>query len=140
MKKAQANRRKFIKDSVATAAGIAVMSGLPKETTGAREHLPGGPVVGSQGRNSGTPGASRIRFSAIGLNHGHIYGQVGAVLRGGGQLVSFYAREPDLAADFARRYPRSDSNRPESVVERWPVERANDPGASPTQPGAVAPS
>ncbi len=47
----------------------------------------------------------RIRFSAIGLNHGHIYGQVGALQEGGGKLVSFYAKEPDLAAAFKRRYP-----------------------------------
>jgi predicted dehydrogenase len=52
-----------------------------------------------------TPAAPRIRFAAIGLNHGHIYGQVDAVIRGGGALARFYAKEPDLAAAFARRYP-----------------------------------
>jgi predicted dehydrogenase len=51
--------------------------------------------------------APRIRFSAIGLNHGHINGQVDAVARGGGELVSFYAPEPDLAAAFAKRYPKA---------------------------------
>jgi predicted dehydrogenase len=51
------------------------------------------------------PRSPRIRFSAIGLNHSHINGQVEAVTRGGGQLVSFYAKEPDLAAAFAKRYP-----------------------------------
>jgi predicted alpha/beta superfamily hydrolase len=34
-----------------------------------------------------------------------IYGMVDAVVRGGGQLVSFHAREADLAAEFARKYP-----------------------------------
>jgi len=48
----------------------------------------------------------RIRFAAIGLNHGHIYGQVQMVQRGGGELVSFFAPEPDLAANFASRYPQ----------------------------------
>ena len=47
----------------------------------------------------------RIRFAAIGLNHGHITGQVDHVIRGGGQLVSFFAKEPDLAGAFAKRYP-----------------------------------
>ena len=51
--------------------------------------------------------APRIRFSAIGLNHSHIYGQVESVVRGGGELVSFYAPEPDLAAAFAKRYPNA---------------------------------
>ena len=49
---------------------------------------------------------SRIRFAAIGLNHGHIHGQIAAVTRGGGELAAFYAKEPDLADAFATRYPR----------------------------------
>ncbi|WP_159592544.1 Gfo/Idh/MocA family protein [Chelativorans xinjiangense] len=46
-----------------------------------------------------------IRFAAIGLNHGHIYGQVDMLLRAGAELVSFHSREDDLAAAFAERYP-----------------------------------
>lgn len=49
----------------------------------------------------------KIRFSVININHNHIYGMVDAVARGGGQLVAFYAKEPDLAAAFAKRYPTS---------------------------------
>jgi predicted dehydrogenase len=48
-----------------------------------------------------------IKFAAIGLNHAHINTQVEAVKRGGGQLVSFYAKEPDLAADFSKKYPQA---------------------------------
>jgi predicted dehydrogenase len=48
-----------------------------------------------------------IRFAAIGLNHNHIYGQVDAVLRGGGVLVSFHAPEDELAAPFAERFPQA---------------------------------
>ena len=47
----------------------------------------------------------RLRFAVVGTNHGHIYGMVDVVVRGGGQLVSFHASEPDLAAEFAGRYP-----------------------------------
>ena len=50
-------------------------------------------------------GTPRLRFSVIGINHDHIHSQVGATIRGGGQFVSFYAKEPDLAAAFAKRYP-----------------------------------
>jgi predicted dehydrogenase len=46
-----------------------------------------------------------IRFAAIGLNHGHIYGQVNCLLREGAELVAFHAPEDDLAADFADKYP-----------------------------------
>jgi predicted dehydrogenase len=55
---------------------------------------------------SETPRPSRrIRFAAIGLNHDHITAQVEDVQRGGGELVSFYAKEPDLAAEFGKRFP-----------------------------------
>lgn len=59
---------------------------------------------------------ARIRFSVIGLNHGHINGQTEAVLRGGGELVSFFAKEADLAADFAKRYPQAKLARSEKEV------------------------
>src|SRR5678816_4522027 len=52
-----------------------------------------------------TTSAARLRFGVVGMNHGHIYGMVDTVARGGGELVSFHAREPELAAEFARRYP-----------------------------------
>jgi predicted dehydrogenase len=61
-------------------------------------------------------GPPRIRFGVIGLNHGHIYGQVDDVQRGGGELVSFYAGEKDLADAFARRYPQAKLARDESEV------------------------
>ena len=47
----------------------------------------------------------RIRFSVIGINHGHINSQVQAVQRGGGELVSMFAKEPDLTAAFVKRFP-----------------------------------
>ena len=49
----------------------------------------------------------RIRFAAIGLNHNHIYGQVNLLLRAGAELVSFFAPEPDLVANFAATYPQA---------------------------------
>jgi predicted dehydrogenase len=47
----------------------------------------------------------RIRFAVIGINHNHINSQVGAVQRGGGELVWLYAKEPDLVKDFQKRFP-----------------------------------
>jgi predicted dehydrogenase len=60
--------------------------------------------------------APRIRFAAIGLNHGHINSQVSAVIRGGGELVSFYASEPDLAAAFNKRFPQARLVREEKEI------------------------
>lgn len=48
-----------------------------------------------------------IRFAAIGLNHGHIYGQTNLLLRAGAELVSFYALEDDLAAQYGRAFPQA---------------------------------
>ncbi len=56
----------------------------------------------------------RIRFSVIGLNHGHIYGQTRAVI--GGELVSFYAREPELASSFSKQFPQARLARGEKEI------------------------
>jgi predicted dehydrogenase len=58
----------------------------------------------------------QIRFSVIGLNHGHIIGQTRAVLRGGGELVSFYAKEADLVAAFAKTFPQAKLARSEKEI------------------------
>lgn len=48
-----------------------------------------------------------LRFSAIGLNHGHIYMQTDILLEAGAQLVSYYAVEPELAAEYGGKYPQA---------------------------------
>ena len=62
------------------------------------------------------PPREGIRFAAIGLNHAHIHNQVGALTRGGGVLVSFFAKEPELADAFAQRYPRATRARSEREI------------------------
>jgi predicted dehydrogenase len=46
-------------------------------------------------------------LGVIGINHGHIYGQVEVMLAAGCRLKSFYAIEDDLAAAFAKRFPHA---------------------------------
>ncbi len=62
--------------------------------------------------------ANRIRFAVIGINHAHIYLQVDAVLNGGGELVSFFANqpEPELLAGFMKKYPQAKQARSESEI------------------------
>lgn len=48
-----------------------------------------------------------LRFAAIGINHGHIYGQVDCLLREGAEFVAFHAVEDDLAKAFGERYPQA---------------------------------
>ncbi len=89
------NRRQFIRQSVTATAS---MMGLP--ALASTLSVP----VSAPARTWDNP---RVKFSVIGINHSHIYGQVEAVIRGGGQLVSFYSKEADLAAAFAKRYPQA---------------------------------
>jgi predicted dehydrogenase len=49
--------------------------------------------------------APKIKFGVIGINHYHVYSQIEAVQRGGGEMVSFYAQEPDLSAEFLKKFP-----------------------------------
>jgi predicted dehydrogenase len=53
------------------------------------------------------PKRPTIRFAAIGLNHGHIYGQVDALLQAGAKFVSFYAKEPELIDGFSKAFPQA---------------------------------
>lgn len=110
----KANRRKFIKQSLTTAAGMAVTA-LPGALSGAPYNISRRPIIHEE-RRRGLPGNASIRFSVIGLNHGHIYGQVEAVTRGGGQLVGFFAKEPDLIDAFTKRYPQAKLARSEKEI------------------------
>jgi predicted dehydrogenase len=101
----KANRRKFIKQSLTTAAGLAATA-IPGQAEAAYA-LTSRPVYSEERSKPASRPAASIKFSVIGLNHGHIYGQTEAVIRGGGELVSFYAKEPDLAEAFAKRYPQA---------------------------------
>lgn len=59
-----------------------------------------------------------IRFAVIGINHGHIYGQVNLLLRTGAEFVSVYAKEPELLAEFTKTYPQTEVvNDPRQILE-----------------------
>jgi predicted dehydrogenase len=99
------NRREFLNSSLAGAAALA--------WTGT------GAAPAAQAPAASRP--PRIRFAAVGLNHSHINGQVDTVIRGGGQLVSFFAKEPDLAAAFAKRFPAAKLARSEREILEDPA-------------------
>jgi predicted dehydrogenase len=88
------NRRTFLKQTT----GLAALSALSPNLYAAPTAAP------------------RIGFAAIGLNHGHIYSQVEAVIRGGGELLSFFAKEPDLIEAFQKRYPNVKLARSEDEI------------------------
>jgi predicted dehydrogenase len=98
MKRPGIGRRRFIKDLAGSAA---VMSALPLR------------AAAPAPRRQQPP---RIKFAVIGINHAHINGQVGAVLRGGGELTAVYAKEPDLLAAFVKRFPQAKVARSEKEI------------------------
>jgi predicted dehydrogenase len=64
--------------------------------------------------------ARPVRFGVIGLNHGHIYGQVNLLLRAGAELASVFAAEAELLAAFSETYPQA-------AVARSQAEILEDP-------------
>jgi len=106
MSNRRADRREFLKSSIAV-AGVSWSAGPQPQASSSQAST-------SQGPPPAKPG--RIKFAAIGLNHGHINGQVDAVLRGGGELVSFFAKEADLAGAFSKRFPQAKLARSEREI------------------------
>ncbi len=102
MKDSQLNRRRFIKAAAITSAGLVINPAIAKKSlTSSPIHSKNIGIKANHLSNA----EPRIRFSVIGINHNHINSMVGAVMRGGGQLVSFYAKEPDLVAAFSKQFP-----------------------------------
>ena len=97
------NRRNFLKYAATTATGLSLFPSLTEEILAVPRPLPGETPHGEILYRSDNP---RLKFSVIGINHDHIYSQVDAVIRGGGQLMSLYAKEPELIANFTKRYPQ----------------------------------
>lgn len=98
------DRRNFIKHTAAAATGLTILSAFSKKTI---DGLSNAGTLTEPSAPAMTLQEPKIKFAVISINHSHIYGMVDAVTRGGGQLVSFYAKEPDLAAAFAKRYPQA---------------------------------
>lgn len=112
MRKAKsANRREFLGSSIAMMGGVAYAS----VAGAARRPVESSTVAAPEG-SQGKVMTPRIRFAAVGLNHAHIYGQVDAVVRGGGELATFFAKEPELVEAFAKRYPQARLARAEREV------------------------
>src|SRR5262245_16580064 len=105
------NRRTFIKESVTSTAGLLALSSLPSRNVAAHET-----VEYSRRKEEMAQNTPRLRFAVIGINHDHIHGQIGATTRGGGEFVSFFAKEPELAAAFAKKYPNVKQAKSEAEI------------------------
>ncbi len=113
MKKTEVDRRKFMQGVLGSAA---VMSALPQIAMSLNS--PSGNIVEDQVSppvNALKP-QHNIKFAVVGINHPHIYGMVGAILRGGGEFISFYAKQPELVAAFTQKFPQPKLARSEDEV------------------------
>ncbi len=97
-------RRDLMKTSAGVVAALAASSIVPPGLSAA---------VHAPRRGKAEP---RLRFGVVNINHSHIYGMVDAVARGGGELVSFHAKEADLRDAFAKRYPNAKAVSDERAV------------------------
>jgi predicted dehydrogenase len=114
MTREQVGRREFMR-VIAGSAGV--MSALPETVFGLDAGRRSARYQSSEERTEGGgKTAPKIRFAVIGINHYHVYSQVEATLRGGGELVSLYAQEPDLAAEFTKRFPQAKLARSENEI------------------------
>jgi len=98
MTKPRVGRRDFLRDVAGSAAAISILPRTSSAQTPAKTVSP------------------KLKFAVIGINHSHINSQVDAVLRGGGELVSVFAKEPDLVDAFVKRFPQAKRAREEKEV------------------------
>jgi predicted dehydrogenase len=98
MTKPPVGRREFLRDIAGTAAAMSILPETSNAQTPART------------------GSPKLKFAVIGINHSHINSQVEAVTRGGGELVSVFAKEPDLLDAFVKRFPQAKRAREENEI------------------------
>jgi predicted dehydrogenase len=94
MNRNRLDRRSFLKQSACGAAALTITSSGP-----AAGHVSAAVRTEARGQKP-----ARLRFSVCGINHSHIYGMSDAVIRGGGEMVSVFAQQPELLAEFTKRY------------------------------------
>jgi predicted dehydrogenase len=90
------DRRDFLKQSAFGAAGVTVAAAVSTSDIAAQQQQP--PPMAQK---------PRLRFSVCGINHNHINGMSNAVIRGGGEMVAVYAKEPELVAEFTKLFPQA---------------------------------
>jgi predicted dehydrogenase len=97
-------RRDFLKQT-GLIGSVAMMAGVPVDAIAL------GAERGHVIENTALPQQSdeapkyHINFAVCGISHDHIYLMIGAIQRGGGQLVAAWGGEDDKLAAFTKRFP-----------------------------------
>lgn len=104
MKNISTGRRDFLKHA-GLMGSMAVMAGLPQGAMafgGDQSRVIEDAVLPVQ---SDDAPKYHIKFAVCGISHDHIYGMIGALQRGGGELVAAWGGEDDKIALFKQRFP-----------------------------------
>ncbi len=107
MKRISTGRRDFLKQAgqAGLMGSVAMMAGMPEGAIalgGAHGAIFEDAVIPAQAEEAPK---YHIKFAVCGMSHDHIYGMIGAVKRGGGELVVAWAGEEDKVATFKKRFP-----------------------------------
>jgi predicted dehydrogenase len=103
--KTESTGRHFFMRPGGLLGSIPVAAGMPEES------LAMGGMGASVVEDAYTPAQAdqapkhHIEFAVCGMSHDHIYSMIGAVQRGGGELVAAWGGEEDKLAQFSRRFP-----------------------------------
>jgi predicted dehydrogenase len=104
MKKIFTGRRDFLKQA-GVMGSMAMMAGMPEGAIalgGAHGRVVEEVALPAQAEEAPK---NHIKFAVCGMSHDHIYGMIGAIQRGGGEMVAAWAGEPDKIATFKKRFP-----------------------------------
>jgi predicted dehydrogenase len=100
----ETGRRAFLRGAMVGAAGL--LPRMPAMAFGLDADRIVHEIAGPAQIPETTPEYS-VKFAVCGMSHDHIYGMVGAMIRGGGELVSVFCAEPDRRATFVKRFPQA---------------------------------
>jgi predicted dehydrogenase len=101
-------RREFLKQAGMSGlfGSAAMMTGLPESAMAMAG--PRGSVIEdavAAPAQADEPPKYHIKFAVCGMSHDHIYGMIGAVQRGGGEMVAAWAGEDDKLDAFKKHFP-----------------------------------
>jgi len=100
------DRRDFLKHA-GLMGSVAMMAGMPESALalgGVHGPVIEDAVIAPAAQAADAP-MHHIKFAVCGMSHDHIMGMIGAVQRGGGELVAAWGGEEDKLAAFKKRFP-----------------------------------
>lgn len=90
-----------------------------------------------KGQAKAVCGPGEFRFGAVGLDHGHIYGQCNGLIEAGGELVSVFDPDPAKVAKFCQTYPGVQVARSKAEVLEDPALKLITSASVPCERGSL---